>query len=169
MIAIAAVDNNWAIGLKDQLLVKIPSDMKNFRKHTLNHVVVLGRKTLAGFPNGLPLAQRTNIILSRKKDFEVRGGIVVHDHEELFRELQKYDTDEIYVIGGGSVYRMLVPYCDRAIITKIDYSYEADTHFPNLEKHPDWELVEEGEEETCFSIEYCYQTYVNHNPLPLRK
>ena len=77
MIAIASADKNWAIGFKDQLLVKIPSDMKNFRKHTLNHVVVLGRKTLAGFPNGLPLAQRTNIILSRKQDFEVRGGIAV--------------------------------------------------------------------------------------------
>ena len=166
MIAIAAVDNNWAIGLKDQLLVKIPSDMKNFRKHTLNHVVVLGRKTLAGFPNGMPLAQRTNIILSRKQDLEIRGGIVVHNEEELFRELSKYDSDEIYVIGGGSVYEMLVPYCDRAIITKIDYSYQADTYFPNLEKLPNWELEEEGEEETCFSIEYCYQYYVNKEALP---
>ena len=166
MIAIAAVDNNWAIGLKDQLLVKIPSDMKNFRKHTLNHVVVLGRKTLAGFPNGMPLAQRTNIILSRKQDLEIRGGIVVHNEEELFRELSKYNSDEIYVIGGGSVYEMLVPYCDRAIITKIDYSYQADTYFPNLEKLPNWELEEEGEEETCFSIEYCYQYYVNKEPLP---
>jgi len=166
MIAIAAVDNNWAIGLKDQLLVKIPSDMKNFRKHTLNHVVVLGRKTLAGFPNGMPLAQRTNIILSRKQDLEIRGGIVVHNEEELFRELSKYDSDEIYVIGGGSVYEMLVPYCDKAIITKIDYSYQADTYFPNLEKLPNWELEEEGEEETCFSIEYRYQYYVNKEPLP---
>ena len=149
MIAIASADKNWAIGFKDQLLVKIPSDMKNFRKHTLNHVVVLGRKTLAGFPNGLPLAQRTNIILSRKQDFEVRGGIVVQDE-----------------IGVASIYQMLIPYCDKAIITKIDYSYEADTYFPNLEEMEDWELVEEGEEETCFSIEYCYQTYVNKNPKP---
>ena len=166
MIAIASADKNWAIGFKDQLLVKIPSDMKNFRKHTLNHVVVLGRKTLAGFPNGLPLAQRTNIILSRKQDFEVRGGIVVHDEKELFRELAKYDSDDIYVIGGASIYQMLIPYCDKAIITKIDYSYEADTYFPNLEEMEGWELVEEGKEETCFSIEYCYQTYVNKDPKP---
>ncbi len=166
MIAIAAVDNNWGIGLKDQLLVRIPSDMKNFRKHTLNHVVVLGRKTLAGFPNGMPLAQRTNIILSRKKDFKIRGGIVVHNEEELFRELSGYISDEIYVIGGGSVYNLLIPYCDKAIITRIDYAYEADTYFPNLEKLPEWELAEEGEEETCFSIEYRYHTYVNKKPLP---
>ena len=164
MIAIAAVDNNWGIGLKDQLLVKIPSDMKNFRKHTLDRVVVLGRKTLAGFPNGQPLAQRTNVILSRKKDFSVRGGTVVHDETELLRELAKYESDDIYVIGGGSVYRMLIPYCDRAIITKIDYSYEADTFFPNLDELEGWELEEEGEEETCFSIEYRYQTYVNKMP-----
>ncbi|MBR6848657.1 MAG: dihydrofolate reductase, partial [Lachnospiraceae bacterium] len=94
MIAIAAVDNNWAIGFQNQLLIHIPEDMKRFRKHTLNHVVVLGRKTLAGFPNGLPLAQRTNIILSRKKQFTVRGGIMVHDREELLRELTGYDTNE---------------------------------------------------------------------------
>ena len=84
----------------------------------------------------------------------------------LFRELAKYDSDDIYVIGVASIYQMLIPYCDKAIITKIDYSYEADTYFPNLEEMEDWELVEEGEEETCFSIEYCYQTYVNKNPKP---
>ncbi len=167
MIAIASADRRWGIGLKDQLLVRIPSDMKNFRNHTLNHVVVLGRKTLAGFPNGLPLAQRTNIILSRKKDFTVRGGITVSSKEELLRELAKYPSDEIYIIGGGSVYEMMLPYCDTAIITRIDYVYEADTFFPDLDKHPDWELTEESEEETCFSIEYCYQIYKNRNPLPL--
>lgn len=167
MIAIASADRNWGIGLKDQLLVRIPNDMKNFRNHTLNHVVVLGRKTLAGFPNGLPLAQRTNIILSRKADFSVRGGIVVHSKAELLEELKKYDRDEIYIIGGGSVYEMMLPYCHTAIITRIDYAYEADAHFPDLEAHPDWEKVEEGEEETCFSIEYCYQTWRNKNPKEL--
>ena len=167
MIAIAAVDNNWAIGFQNQLLIHIPEDMKRFRKHTLNHVVVLGRKTLAGFPNGLPLAQRTNIILSTKKQFTVRGGIVVHDREELFRELSGYDTNEIYVIGGASIYEMLVPYCEKALITKINYSYQADAFFPKLDAISDWELVAEEEEETYFSIEYCYQTYVNKNPLPL--
>ena len=167
MIAIASADKNWAIGFKDQLLVKIPSDMKNFRKHTLNHVVVLGRKTLAGFPNGLPLAQRTNIILSRKKDYTVRGGIVVNSKEELLEELKKYPSDEIFIIGGGSIYKMMLPYCHKAVITRIDYAYEADAHFPDLEAEPDWVIEEEGEEETCFSIEYRYETYRNLSPLPL--
>ncbi|MBR3538636.1 MAG: dihydrofolate reductase [Eubacterium sp.] len=167
MIAIAAADKNWGIGLKDQLLVRIPSDMKQFRNHTLGHVVVTGRKTLAGFPNGMPLAGRTNIILSRKKDYAVRGGIVVHSKEELLAELRKYNSNEIYIIGGESVYRMMLPYCDTAIITRIDYAYEADAVFPNLEEEEGWQLQEEGEEETCFSIEYRYQTWVNGNPLSL--
>ena len=166
MIAIAAADKNWGIGLKDQLLVRIPSDMKQFRNHTLGHVVVTGRKTLAGFPNGMPLAGRTNIILSRKQDYTVRGGIAVHSKEELLEELKKYPSEEIYIIGGASVYQMMLPYCDTAIITRIDYAYEADAFFPDLEQHPDWELEEEEEEETCFSIEYCYQTWVNRKPLP---
>ena len=100
-----------------------------------------------------------------KKDFEVRNGIVVNSKEELFEELKKYDNDSIYVTGGGTVYDMLIPYCDTAILTKIDYSYEADTHFPDLDKLSNWEIVEEGEEETCFSIEYRFMTYKNHTPL----
>ena len=164
MIAIASADRNWGIGLKNQLLVRIPSDMKNFRQMTLGRVVVLGRKTLEGFPNGLPLAGRTNIILSRRPDFQVRGGIVVHSEQELFQELKKYDRDDICVIGGESIYKRLLPYCDGAVITKIDYAYEADAHFPNLDELPDWEMVREGEEETCFDIEFRYQTYKNRNP-----
>ena len=165
MKLIAAVDRCWGIGLKDNLLVRIPEDHKRFRQITTGNVVVLGRKTLAGFPNGLPLQGRTNIILSSKKDFTVRNGIVVHSKEELFEELKKYDSDSVYVTGGGTVYDMLIPYCDKAYITKIDYSYEADTRFPNLDLLDNWEVTEEGEEETCFSIEYRFMIYENHTPL----
>ena len=84
MELIVAVDNNWAIGNKDNLLVSIPEDHKFFRQVTMGNVVILGRKTLAGFPNGLPLAGRDNIILSRNQNFSVKGGIVVHSEEELF-------------------------------------------------------------------------------------
>ena len=167
MIAISSADRKWGIGLKDQLLIRIPSDMKNFRELTLGHVVVLGRKTMSGFPNGMPLSGRTNVILSRKKDYTVRGGIVVGSKEELLEELKKYPTDEIFIIGGGSIYQMMLPYCHKAIITRIDYAYEADTYFPDLEADPDWVLEEAGEEETCFSIEYRYETYRNLSPRPL--
>ncbi len=167
MKAIAAVDLNWAIGFQDNLLIRIPNDQKNFRKLTTGHTVVLGRKTLAGFPNGLPLVNRNNIILSTNPDSEVKGATVAHSFDELKEILSELDSDDIYIIGGGKIYEMLVPYCDEAIITMINYKYQADTYFPNLDKLPEWEMVEEGEEETCFSIEYTFRTYVNHAPLPL--
>ena len=167
MKAIAAVDSNWAIGFKDNLLIRIPNDQKNFRKITTGHTVVLGRRTLAGFPNGLPLVNRNNIILSANPDFTVKGATVAHSFDELKEILSEIDSDDIYVIGGGKIYEMLVPYCDEAIITMIDYKYQADTYFPNLDKLPNWEMVEESEEETCFSIEYTFRNYINHSPLPL--
>ena len=164
MKLIAAVDNNWAIGYKDKLLVHIPQDMKQFREKTMGKVVVLGRKTLAGFPNGLPLAGRTNIILSTREDFHAKDAIIAHSEEELFEILKDYDSDDVFVIGGGKVYKMLEPYADTAYITKIDYSYQADTYFPDLDSKENWEVVEKSEENTCFSMEYYFMTYVNKSP-----
>ncbi len=167
MNLIVAVDNNWAIGNKGNLLVSIPEDMKFFRKVTMDNVVVLGRKTLAGFPNGLPLKGRDNIIFSRNLGYKVDGADVVHSKEELFEKLKEYKDRDIYVIGGGSIYEMLLPYCKYAYVTKIDYAYEADTYFPNLDKLENWELIEESDENTYFSIEYYFYKYENTNPLKI--
>ena len=131
MNVIVAVDNNWAIGCKGGLLVRIPNDHKAFRQETAGKVVVLGRKTLETFPQGMPLADRTNIILSGNPAYRVKGAVVVHSLEELLDELKKYRDEEIYIIGGESVYRMMLPYCDTAHVTKIDHAYEADAHFPD--------------------------------------
>ena len=170
MILIAAVDRNWAIGNKDSLLVSIPEDQKRFRQITTGHTVVLGRKTLAGFPNGLPLKNRTNIILSANPEFSVNGdnAIIVRSEQELFDKLSELDSDDIYIIGGGTLYKMMEPYCDTAIITYLDYSYEADTYFPNLDEMDNWEMVEESEEQTYFSLEYYYRTYRNKSPKKLK-
>ncbi|SEQ40290.1 dihydrofolate reductase [Lachnospiraceae bacterium NE2001] len=170
MILIAAVDRNWAIGNKDSLLVSIPEDQKRFRQITTGHTVVLGRKTLAGFPNGLPLKNRTNIILSANPEFSVNGdnAIIVRSEQELFDTLSELDSDDIYIIGGGTLYKMMEPYCDTAIITYLDYSYEADTYFPNLDEMDNWEMVEESEEQTYFSLEYYYRTYRNKSPKKLK-
>lgn len=168
MKCIAAVDNNWAIGNKGRLLVSIPNDMKMFRAETGGKVIVYGRKTLETFPNGQPLVNRTNVILSRNKDLEVRGAVVVHNDEELFAELSKYDTDDIYIIGGESVYERYVPYCDTAIITKIEENYEADAYFPNLEENENWKMTAESEEQTYFSVEYTFREYKNAKPLSLK-
>ncbi len=167
MNLIVAVDDHWGIGNKDQLLVRIPNDHKFFRETTMGKVVVLGRKTLAGFPNGLPLAGRTNIIMSKNPSFEVRDGIVVHDMEELKQELSKYADEDIYVIGGGMIYEMLLPYCQYAHVTKIDYTYQADTHFPNLDVMDNWELIGDSEEQTYFDLEYRFLLYENKNPQKL--
>ena len=135
---IAAVDNNWAIGNKGRLLIRISEDQKSFRQTTMGHVVVLGRKTLEEFPGGRPLKGRTNIILSRNPEYLVEGAIVVHSMDELWMELGRYDTDDIFVIGGQTVYDALIPYCDTAVITKIDRSFEADAYITDLDKAEGW-------------------------------
>ena len=163
MKCIAAVDANWAIGFKGKLLVSIPNDQKMFRNETNGKVVVLGRKTLETFPNGLPLKNRTNIILSHDENYKVKDATVVHNDEELFSLLKSYDPDDIYIIGGDSVYKRYYRYCDSAIITKIDQKYESDAFFPNLDEDEDWILAAESEEYTYFNVEYTFREYRNQN------
>ena len=114
MNIIVAVDKNWAIGKDNKLLVSIPADMKMFRQETTGKVVVMGRKTLESFPNGLPLKNRTNIVLTGNKNYKVKDAIIVHTIEELLEEIKKYPSEEVYCIGGDSVYKQLLPYCDTA-------------------------------------------------------
>lgn len=159
MNLIAAVDENWAIGNKNQLLVSIPADMKFFRETTVNKVVVMGRKTLESFPGGQPLKKRTNIVLTRDKNYKVKDAIVVHSVEALLEELKKYDEEEVYVIGGDSIYRQMLPYCKLAHITRIHHAYEADTYFPNLDEMEDWEMTGISDEQTYFDLEYEFVRY----------
>ena len=125
----------------------------------MGKVVVMGRKTLESFPNGLPLQKRTNIVLTTDRSYSVKGAIIVHDIPELLEELKKYDDDQIYVIGGGKVYEQLLPYCNLAHVTKIDFAFEADTHFPNLDAMDDWEITGESEEQTYFDLEFSFVKY----------
>lgn len=159
MNLIVAVDSNWAIGNKDKLLISIPNDHKHFREETTGKVVILGRKTLQTFPQGLPLKNRTNIILSRNTDYSVKDAVVVHSLEELLEELKQYESEDVYVIGGESIYRQLLPYCDTAHVTKIDHAYQADTHFPNLDQDPEWEITADSDELTYFDIPYRFVQY----------
>lgn len=159
MKAILAADKNWGIGYNNRLLVSIPSDMKFFRQTTTGKVVVMGRKTLESFPNGLPLKNRTNIVLTANPDYDVKDAVIVHSKDELLEELKKYNEDDIYVIGGESVYRMMLSYCDTVLVTKIDRAFQADTHFPNLDEMEEWTLTEESEEQTCFDLEFRFTKY----------
>lgn len=159
MNIIVAVDKNWAIGKDNRLLVSIPADMKMFRQETTGKVVVMGRKTLESFPGGQPLKNRTNIVLTGNEKYQVKGAIVVHSLEELLKEVEKYESDQVYCIGGDSIYRQLLPYCDTAHVTKIDFAYEADSFFPNLDENPEWEITARSEEQTYFDLEYEFVKY----------
>ncbi len=159
MKAILSADRNWGIGNGNKLLVSIPSDMKFFRQTTTGKVVVMGRKTLESFPNGQPLKNRTNIVLTENPDYRVKDAVIVHSKEELLKTLEQYDTEDIYIIGGESVYRMMLPYCDTVLVTKIDRAFQADTFVPDLDEMEEWEMTEEGEEQTCFDLEFRFTKY----------
>ena len=159
MNLIAAVDNNWAIGYKGQLLVRIPADQRMFRQETLDKVIVYGRKTLETFPLAQPLDRRVNIVLSSNLDYKVKNAVVVHNMDELMKELEGYPSEDIYIIGGESIYRQMLPYCDTAHITKIDYNYQADAYFPNLDEDPDWEITADSDEQTYFDLAYTFVRY----------
>ena len=159
MNLIAAVDKNWAIGYQNKLLTSIPEDMKFFRQTTTGKVVVMGRKTLESFPGKNPLKNRTNIVLTKNPSYQAEGAIVVHNEDELREELKKYDSEDIFVIGGESIYRQLLDECDKAYITKIEYAYTADAYFPNLDEKEEWKITAESEEHTCFDLEYFFLTY----------
>lgn len=159
MNLIVAVDKNWAIGNKGKLLISIPEDMKFFRETTTGNIVVMGKNTLKSFPNGLPLKNRVNIVLTTDRNFTAKDAVIVHDMEEALAEIKKYDTEHVYVIGGSSVYEQMLPYCDTAYVTYIDYSYEADRYFPNLDESEEWVLTEESEEKTYFDVEYYFRKY----------
>lgn len=159
MNIIVAVDKNWAIGKNNKLLVSIPQDMKFFRETTTGKVVVMGRKTLESFPGGQPLKKRVNIVLTSDKNYHVNGADIVHSIDALLEELKKYPAEDIYVIGGESIYRQLLPYCDKAYVTKIEHAYDADTFFPNLDEDPHWRMTKTSDEQTYFDLEYEFTIY----------
>lgn len=157
---IVAVDRNWAIGNKGDLLLTIPADMKFFRETTTDNVVIMGRKTLESFPGGKPLINRVNIVVTKNKAYNMPGVIVVNDIESALNEGKKYSGKNIYVIGGGTIYEQMLPYCEEAHVTYIDYSYEADTFFPNLDQDENWYLEGESEEQTHFDVEFYFRRYL---------
>ena len=155
MNVIVAVDQNWAIGKDGDQLVYLSEDLKRFKSLTTGHPVILGRKTLATFPGGRPLKGRRNLILSRSPDFAPEGAEMFSDVETL----RAAAPEDAFVIGGASVYRQLLPWCDTAYVTKIDRAFPADCHFPDLEQDPAWERTEESAPLEQDGIIYRYVTY----------
>lgn len=155
MKIIASVDKNWSIGKAGKLLVSIPEDMQLFRQETRGKVVIMGRKTLESLPAGEPLYERRNIVLTRNKSYTKENAVVLNSVEEVLDYIKQFDTQDVYVIGGESVYEQFLPYCDTAHITKVDYAYDADRHMHNLDKDSNWLVTQTSEEKTYFNI--CYE------------
>lgn len=152
-------DANWAIGNNNNLLIQIPRSRKMFLEETRGKVLVMGRKALATLPQGLPLAGRTNIVLSRHKDLKIKGATVVNSMQALLEELKQYPREDIYIVGGESVFKQLLPYCNVAHVVKLDHAYTANKYFPNLDKALDWRLTADSEEFTYFDIAYEFLKY----------
>jgi len=161
---IVAVDENWAIGKDNQLLFHIREDLKRFKTFTVGQTVVMGRKTLESMPNGKPLPNRTNIVLSRgdlPKDVTA-----CHSFSEL-KDTLKNINGEIYIIGGEMIYRALLDFCTIAEVTKVRAKKAADAYFPNLDENKNWSLAEESQVYTDGTVEYTFARYVNNKPRPL--
>lgn len=159
MNLIVAADTHWAIGKDGHVLVTIPADQQMLMKETAGKVVVMGRRTLESLPGGQPLGNRTNLILTHDEDYKARGAQICHSLEAALEMLSAYDTDDIYVIGGQSIYEQFLPYVDTVHVTRIDYTYDADTFFHNMEQDEGWSMVEEGDEQTYFDLCYTFQKF----------
>lgn len=164
MNLIACVDSRWGIGNKGELLVNIPADKRLFKELTTGKVVLGGRKTMEGLPGGTTLKGRTNIVLTHKQDYQYGDALVVHSMEEAREVLAQYKEEDIFIIGGGRVYEEFLPYCTKAYITKVDYLYEADTFFPNLDQDSHWKMTHDSEEQTYYDLEYYFTIYQRKKP-----
>ena len=164
MELIVNVSENWGIGFEDKLLVSVSADLKRFRALTGGKTVILGRKTLSTFPGGRPLKNRTNIVLTSDRDFAAEDAVIVHDTDELFAELRKRPREELYVIGGASVYKLLLDYCDAARVTKTYVNLKADRFLPDLDAMQNWQIKEKSEIFEENGVRFQYIDYVNLTP-----
>ena len=151
MELIVAVYDDWGIGRDGTQPVALRADRKFFREMTRGAMVIVGRRTIADFPGQKPLPGRVNVALTRSS-MKIPGFTVCHSPEEA-AELAK-TAEKAMVIGGGTIYRQMLPFCDRAIITKVHATPQSDTFFPNLDEHPDWELTEVVQSGTEDGIDY---------------
>lgn len=165
MDLIVAVDKNWGIGYHGTQNVVIPEDRKHFRELTDGGTVIVGHRTLLDFPGGKPLPGRRNIVLSHNNELTIPGAEVVSTTDELFKAIAGTDPDKVFVIGGDKVFKLLLPYCTRAYITKINADPIADSFFPNLDTLDNWMLEDIGTPKSSGDIEYAFQVYKNNSPL----
>ena len=157
--AIVHADKEWGIGKNNDMMFSLPKDMKFFRETTMGHTVVMGGNTLRSFPNGKPLKNRTNIVISRG---QVRDDcVIVRDFDELKKELSTRQNEDIYIIGGGVIYKELLPYCEEVLVTKVEAIGGAEVFFPNLDENEDFSCVYESESIEDNGLMIRFTTYKN--------
>lgn len=162
MISIVAVDKNWGIGKNNKLPWRIPGEQLFFKEKTYGGIIIMGRKTLESLPGGKPLEGRRNIVLSRNPDFKTEGVEPVSSPEELLALIHDETPEKVFLIGGAQIYRLLIPYCKEAYITKVKGNFEVDTHHPNLDRDSDWRISDVSPEEIS-SNGIAYTRYVYEN------
>ncbi len=168
IISILNCDIHYGIGKKNGLLFSLPLDMRFFRETTKGHAVAMGENTLLSFPNGKPLKDRTNIVLSADLSHEYEGVINVHDFPSFLQKIKEYEKEgDVFIIGGASIYHQTLPYVDLVYLTKVNEDGQAEVFFDNLDEHPDFELVEESEPILDNGHEIRFTTYKNKNKAAL--
>ena len=160
MNLVVTVDENWAIGRNSLLLTQIPAQQRYVRNLTTGGIVIMGHKTLLMQPQGIPWYGCKNLILSRNRTLTVKGATVINSMDALRGMIEELPGEDIYVCGGESIYKELLPDCDTAYVTMIEKQYDADRYIPNLEKSKEWTLAEESDEQTYFDITYYFRKYV---------
>ena len=164
IISILNCDEKWGIGKKNELLFHLPLDMNFFKQTTLNHTVCMGENTLLSFPKSKPLKNRTNIVLSQDPSHNYEGVINVHTFDEFLKIIKERSlNDDVYIIGGASIYRQTLPYVDKVLLTKVLKDGEAEVFFPNLDEMDEFELIEEGDIQMDGDIPIRFVTYINNN------
>ncbi|NCB73686.1 MAG: dihydrofolate reductase [Clostridia bacterium] len=157
MDAVVAYYQNWGIGFKGTQPIVIPEDRKHFQELTEGGTVIVGRRTLADFPNGKPLKNRKTIVMTHQ-NIEIEGAVVAHSAEEVIEMVK--DQPKVFVIGGASVYDALLPFCEKVYITKIYARPECDVFFKNLDENFEWSFESESELMTSSAgLNYRYYVY----------
>ena len=163
MNMIVCASRDWGIGKDNQLLFHIPEDLKQFKALTTGKVVIMGHNTLKSLPGGKPLPNRTNIVLSRNPNLVVEGATVCNSVQDVLIEVSGLPHSDVFIIGGEAIYKIFLPYCRRALITRVDAAPEADAFFPDLLEHPQWKIRQESDFMEYEGLSYQYVEYVNES------
>ena len=157
MNAIVVVDKNWCIGKDGGLLIHLSKDLKYFKEKTIGKTIIVGRKTLESFPGGKPLPGRKTIVLTRNTSYKAQGTYICNSKEEVLDMVKNFPPGDVFVAGGGAIYKQFLDVVDKAFVTKISNEYHGDTFFPDLDEDDDFEIESEGDliEENGVKFKFC--------------